>query len=126
MVLQDTVLVIDDDDELRLALREALTDSGFNVETARNGDEGLKIALQIKPNIILLDLVMPIMDGWQFLEEFIGLPMEKSVRINIVTSSIDPVDLQNWEYYKGKTHHLIDFINKPIRLKDIAEITKAA
>jgi hypothetical protein len=43
-----------------------------------------------------------------------------------VTSSIDPYDKQQWEYYKAKTHHFIDFRNKPIRKNELAEITKAA
>ena len=69
---------------------------------------------------------MPIMDGWQFLEEFIALPLEERIRINIVTSSIDPADKQNWERYKEKTHHLLDYKNKPIRRSDILEITRVA
>jgi CheY-like chemotaxis protein len=78
------------------------------------------------PDILFLDINMPIMDGWQFLEEFISIPIEKSVRINIVTSSIDPLDQKNWLYFKEKTHHHIDFKQKPIRQKDIEEITRAA
>jgi len=69
---------------------------------------------------------MPIMDGWQFLEEFIGLPIKNKVRINIVTSSIDPLDYKNWEVFNEKTDHLITFNTKPIKLDKIAEITKPA
>lgn len=78
------------------------------------------------PEVIFLDINMPIMDGWQFLDEFLKLPIKKRIRINIVTSSIDPFDKNKWEYYKENTHHLITFNNKPINKQDIEEITQVA
>jgi CheY-like chemotaxis protein len=69
---------------------------------------------------------MPIMDGWQFLEKFLALEVGSKIRINIVTSSIDPYDLKQWEHFKSISDHLIEFKNKPIRKNDILEITKAA
>lgn len=78
------------------------------------------------PEVIFLDINMPIMDGWQFLDEFLKLPIKKRIRINIVTSSIDPFDKKKWEYYKENTHHLITFNNKPINKQDIEEITQVA
>lgn len=58
-----TVLIIEDDPALRLALTEKLTDSGFAVLEAGDGKEGITIALAKKPDLILLDLLMPKMDG---------------------------------------------------------------
>ncbi len=78
------------------------------------------------PQIIFLDINMPIMDGWEFLEAFINLPITDKIRINIVTSSIDPRDQQQWEYFKGKSHHLITFNQKPIDRNKIVEITQVA
>jgi CheY-like chemotaxis protein len=78
------------------------------------------------PEVLFLDINMPIMDGWQFLEEFIKLPIDKKVRVNILTSSIDPLDKQNWRKYETMTHHTLTFNNKPLRKEHILEITAAA
>lgn len=89
MILQDTILVIDDDNELRGVLAEALSEAGFAVETAENGKVGLSKALDIKPNVILLDLVMPVMDGWEFLERLRIDEWGKSARVIILTNADD-------------------------------------
>ncbi len=57
------VLVVDDDDNLRRVLTDKLSASGFDVSNASNGEEGLEKALEIHPDIILLDVMMPIMNG---------------------------------------------------------------
>jgi CheY-like chemotaxis protein len=63
------VLVIDDDEDVRWALLELLQLLGFVAVGASNGAQGLRLALARPPRAILLDLRMPVMDGWQFLEE---------------------------------------------------------
>ena len=89
MVLQDTILVVDDDTDLQNALREALSEAGFEVETASKGQEGLQKALDIKPNLILLDLVMPVMDGWEFLENLHKDDWGSNAEVIILTNSDD-------------------------------------
>ncbi len=74
------------------------------------------------PDIIFLDINMPLMDGWQFLDAFFALPIKHSVRIHIVTSSIDILDIQNYERYKKQSHHTLSYNYKPIRKSKIAEI----
>ena len=127
----NSIGVIDDDPITVFGIKKMLNaiDVSDNIKTYANGKEAIddiKLMLQNGqeiPEVLFLDINMPIMDGWQFLEEFITLPVKSRIRINILTSSIDPADKQNWIYYKGKTDHFIDYKNKPIRRKEIEEIT---
>ncbi len=63
------ILVVEDELPLRQVLADKLTDEGFEVTKALNGEQGLKLALELHPDLILLDLVMPVMDGLTMLEE---------------------------------------------------------
>lgn len=63
------LLVVDDDEDIRGVLREFLEAEGYRVMTASNGREALVQLQRSDPCAILLDLMMPIMNGWQFLEE---------------------------------------------------------
>ena len=64
------VLVIDDDDDVCEVLREALTDEGFAVATVPHGAAALELVTHHQPAVIILDLRMPIMDGWSFAEQY--------------------------------------------------------
>lgn len=63
------VLVVDDQEAIRESLQTALDDEGFTVECASNGREALDILERWSPCVILLDLMMPVMDGWAFRAE---------------------------------------------------------
>jgi CheY-like chemotaxis protein len=91
-----------------------------------NGKEALdRLSAIIKnddrlPEVILLDLNMPVMDGWEFLDEFTKIPVAKKVTIYIVTSSIDPADVQKAKQYENVNNYVV----KPVTvemLKDILE-----
>ena len=63
------MLVVDDDPDIRELLFTALEDEGFEVVPAANGQEALAIIRTFHPDVIVLDLMMPVMDGWQFASE---------------------------------------------------------
>lgn len=63
------MLVVDDQEAIRDTLQLALDDEGFTVECASNGREALAVMGRWKPDVILLDLMMPVMDGWAFCAE---------------------------------------------------------
>ncbi|SMD04263.1 response regulator [Sporomusa malonica] len=66
---QATILVIDDQPGIRRLLTEVLQDEGYSVMTAANGYEGIQVATDTKPNVILMDMKMPGMDGIETLKE---------------------------------------------------------
>ncbi len=129
-----SVCIIDDDPITVFGIKKMLSmlDLAEEIKTYVNGKEAIDdIAGMVErgeniPRVIFLDINMPIMDGWQFLEKFLDLHVEDKIRINIVTSSIDTYDRQQWERFKNLTSHIIDFKNKPIRKNDILEITRVA
>lgn len=63
------VLVVDDHEDIRNTLTVALDDEGYEVRAAANGQEALNVLDEWTPCVILLDLMMPVMDGWAFREE---------------------------------------------------------
>jgi CheY-like chemotaxis protein len=63
------VLVVEDDYTLRTVYHEILANNGYAVTTAENGYEGLELLKQVRPDVILLDILMPLMNGLTFLEK---------------------------------------------------------
>jgi two-component system, chemotaxis family, chemotaxis protein CheY len=83
------VLVIEDEAVLRLVLTLLLTDEGFEVRSAANGREGLLILALWQPEIILLDLQMPVMDGPSFCAEQRRRPSLADIPVLLVSAAID-------------------------------------
>lgn len=80
------ILVVDDDDSLRRVLIDQLTISGFEPLDASNGEEGLKKALESHPDLIMLDVLMPKMTGWEVLEKLRADEWGKKAKIIMLTS----------------------------------------
>jgi CheY-like chemotaxis protein len=80
------VLVIDDDEDVRWSLVELLAQLGVVAIGAENGVEGLRLATERTPQLILLDLRMPVMDGWQFLAERRARPALARIPVAVITA----------------------------------------
>jgi CheY-like chemotaxis protein len=63
------VLIVDDDPDILQTLGLCLSTEGYRVVMAANGEEALEVLKNERPHVILLDLMMPVMDGWQFVAE---------------------------------------------------------
>ena len=69
-VTADRILVVDDDESIRQIVRLCLTDEGYEVFEASNGVDALERLPDCQPDLILLDLRMPVMDGWEFARRY--------------------------------------------------------
>ena len=103
------ILVVDDDQAMRNMLETVLLDEGYSVILARNGKEGLEMVAQQRPALVLLDLMMPVMDGWQFLDAIKQLPEYADLPILLLSASRQIVNTARDNPVKG-------FISKPFEL----------
>jgi DNA-binding response OmpR family regulator len=115
------VLVVDDDPDIRELLFTALEDEGFEVVPAGNGQEALAIIENFRPDVIILDLMMPVMDGWQFAAEL--RKRDEDIPIVLLSAARD---LRT----HAKTLFAADIIEKPFDLAEllpkIARVASAA
>ena len=79
-----SVLIVEDDEDIRETLVEILEDEGYLAFGAANGAEALAIVQQWRPDVILLDLMMPVMNGWQFVDTYGGLTETDAARAPII------------------------------------------
>jgi len=107
--MQSRVLVVDDDKFIRRFLEELLTEAGFGVIQAENGSEGVRLAVETDPEVILLDLVMPGMDGLEVVRRLRSLSRFKFVPIIVLTARGDREKTVN-PFLVGAD----DYLSKPI------------
>ncbi len=80
------ILLVEDEQDIRDAMAEALREGGFEVTEAGNGAVGLQLALQKKPDVILLDIIMPEMDGHAMLKKLRTDPWGNKAKVIMLTS----------------------------------------
>jgi CheY-like chemotaxis protein len=83
------ILVVEDDEAIRGLVSDVLRDDGYQVSEASNGVEALEQIRHQRPDLIVLDLMMPIMDGWAFVEECRRRPCCGEVPIVVTSASHD-------------------------------------
>ncbi|MFZ1091168.1 MAG: response regulator, partial [Xanthobacteraceae bacterium] len=80
------VLLVDDDDVVRRGVRQALEPIGWKVTEAENGQVAVDSLTAARPDVIILDLMMPKMDGFEFLDELRGRPDWQDIPVVIITA----------------------------------------
>ena len=105
-----TILIIDDEDDIREILDYNLRKEGFNVLQASNGKEGIKMAEKHNPDLIVLDVMMPEMDGIEVCEQIRLLPNTEKIRICFLTARSE-----DYSQIAGFDAGGDDYVSKPIK-----------
>ena len=117
MGTQPLVLVADDEQRITKLVSMALTDEGFRVVTASGGEEALAKAEEVRPDIVLLDIVMPDMDGMEVMRQ---IREHRSVPVILLTAKSSASDKA-----KGLDMGADDYIAKPFHLDELAARVRA-
>lgn len=110
------ILVVDDKWENRSVLTHLLTPLGFEIKEANHGQEGLELVHRWQPALILIDLVMPVMDGFEFTRQLRKLPVFKNLPVIAVSASVF-----DWHQQESLAAGCNDFVAKPVRAEVLLE-----
>lgn len=86
---KDKILVVEDEEALSEVLKERFENEGFDVFVARDGEKALQLAMEKQPDLILLDIIMPKLDGLSMLKQLRGFDWGKGIRVIVLTNVND-------------------------------------
>jgi len=113
------ILVVDDEPAIRQLIETILVDEGHSIDTAANGRQALEKVIVDVPDLIVLDLMMPEMDGWRFLEELHLRGIRKRTRVVIVSGHFDPRTAS-----RGERRAARHFLSKPFEPEDLVGLVE--
>jgi len=110
------VLIVDDEPNIVQTLQDRLEMNEYEVVTACNGQEGLEQAIQEQPDVILLDVIMPVMDGHEMLEALRKQPGCDDISVIMLTARSQTQDIA-----RANSCNIEDYIVKPFDLTELLE-----
>jgi len=114
------ILIVEDEEPLKLTLKKKFKNEGFSVLEATNGEDGLKLTQEKKPDLILLDIVMPVMDGMTMLKKLRKQDFGKEMPVILLTNLADTSDVN-----KAMELGVFDYLVKSNwEIKDVVEKVK--
>ncbi|MBL4703831.1 MAG: response regulator, partial [Flavobacteriales bacterium] len=112
-----SILVIEDDEAIRETIQEILELNGFKVNLAFNGESGIKQALEHNPDLVLCDVMMPKLNGWETVEAFRSIPALRCTPFVFLTAMSTMVDLR-----RGMNLGADDYLTKPFDANELITI----
>jgi two-component system sensor histidine kinase/response regulator len=116
----DKILVVEDEKDVRTTIVDLLENNGYIINSAGDGKQAAKILEYEIPDMIISDIMMPEMDGYQLLEHFQKLPGASTVPFIFLTAKTDITDLR-----KGMIQGADDYLMKPFRAKELLQAVQA-
>jgi DNA-binding response OmpR family regulator len=117
--LNKKILVVDDDRFISRLLTQTFEFEGFSVSSANNGKDAIKQAETFLPDLIILDVMMPEMDGWDVCKELKSRPDTSSIPIIMLTAKS-----QGKDFEKGKSLGVAHYVAKPFNYAELLEKVK--
>jgi CheY-like chemotaxis protein len=109
------VLVVDDEEDVRTFVRLVLESEGYEVQSAADGAEGLRAIAEGRPDLVILDLMMPVMDGWQVLEKVGG---QHPPFIVILSAAANPE--------RAFAAGAVATVSKPFKMREFLDVCRRA
>jgi DNA-binding response OmpR family regulator len=100
------ILIVEDEATLQKALAEFLTAEGFDVSSALDGEKGLELAKSEKPDLVILDIILPKKDGYEVLTEIKSGEDTKNIPVILLTNLESPEDIDK-AFEKGASTYLV-------------------
>lgn len=117
--MSQSILVIDDDYDICEIVRVNLEGAGYQVRVAHDGLAGLTAIREQRPDLIVLDVLMPELDGWQVLDRLVRDPETAGLPVIMLTCKGDDQDI-----LRGLDHGAMDYLTKPFYPEDLVANVK--
>lgn len=111
---QRTILTADDNTQIRMLVKAALRSLGHELIEAIDGEQALEMAIEHRPDLVLLDVTMPKLDGWEVLHFMRQRPETAGTRVMMLTTASQTVDLEH-----GASLGCNDYLTKPFSPADL-------
>lgn len=119
---QKLILIVDDDPDLVEAVSMKIESKNYRVAQAYDGVEAMeKISLE-KPDLVILDVMMPRKNGWAVCDEIKKNDKLKDIVVILLTAVADAVQSTSYTHHDGKTTLADDYVPKPIDMEDLMKI----
>ena len=116
---EERILIVDDDEDILLIVQTILANAGYSVLVARNGREGVDLALETRPDLILLDVMMPELSGWEVCTTLKNAPETRQTPIAMMTVKSEIRDL-----ITGMQVGADDYITKPFTRRKLLDTVR--
>jgi|SRR6056297_1073562 len=118
---QGNILIIDDESTHLLLLQTILQDEGYNTEITENPQKGLELLKDNNYQVLILDIMMPGMDGFEVLEKIRKDKKLKKLHVIIISAKTD-----SWSIKNAMDRGAFDYLTKPINIQDVKNKVKSA
>ena len=117
------ILIVDDDPSVVIALQFLMEQQGFNVMTAQSGEFALELILQYNPDLVLLDIMLPGIDGWEVCEIIRLNPDYRNIKVIFLTAKRSEVDIAKGLALGGDAYITKPFSNDELvaKVKEVLE-----